>query len=197
MKQSPLFPNTPNTPNTQKTPDTLNVFQGLNRSEVEPLAFKILRVVEPFCLKAEVAGSLRRRHDVVNDVDIVVLPRPERNCWLNIVKMVRTEFDGITVKQGDKLAVLNVPFFRNSPGYVQVDLYRADPGTWGILLLVRTGSKEHNVKLCNLAISKGLRLLFSVGLSDQSGRVVAGRTEEEVFSALGLAFVEPKDREVS
>jgi DNA polymerase (family 10) len=101
------------------------------------------------------------------------------------------------VKQGDKLAVLNVPFAgKTGQSYVQVDLYRAEPETWGILLLVRTGSKEHNVKLCNLAISKGLRLKYSVGLTDQRGLVVAGRTEEEVFAALGLPFIPPSEREV-
>jgi DNA polymerase/3'-5' exonuclease PolX len=52
------------------------------------------------------------------------------------------------------------------------------------------------VKLCNLAISKGLRLQYSVGLTDKYGNVVAGRTEEEVFAALGMPYVVPQDREV-
>ena len=174
------------------------MLEGLDRSEVEPLAFKILGEIGPFCLKAEVAGSIRRRRGVVNDVDIVVLPRPGKtDSWLSIIKTVRSGFDASTVKQGDKLAVLNVPFAgKTGQSYVQVDLYRAEPETWGVLLLVRTGSKEHNVKLCNLAISKGLRLKYSVGLTDQRGLVVAGRTEEEVFAALGLPFIPPSEREV-
>jgi len=173
------------------------VLQGLDRSEIEPLAFKILGEIEPFCLKAEIAGSIRRRRGVVNDVDFVVLPRPGKtNSWLTIIKTLRSMFDASTVKQGDKLAVLNVPFAgKGGQSYVQVDLYRAEPETWGILLLVRTGSKEHNVKLCNLAISKGLRLKYSVGLVDDSGLVVAGRSEEDVFAALGLPFIPPGERE--
>ena len=184
-------------------PDTrkeLPVLQGLDRSEVEPLAFKILEAIEPYCLKAEVAGSIRRRRGVINDLDFVVLPKPKPTLnlyWLKLIKTVRTEFDGITVAQGDKLARFNVPFAsKQGQGYLQVDLYRAEPDTWGILLLVRTGSKEHNVKLCNLAISKGLRLKYSVGLVDDSGLVVAGRSEEDVFAALGLPFVPPAEREV-
>ena len=184
-------------------PDTrkeLPVLQGLDRSEVESLAFKILGEIEPFCLKAEIAGSIRRRRGVVNDVDIVVLPKPQvvvgaPDSWLNIVKVVRSEFGAVTVKQGPKLASFNIPVLCQKGGYVQVDLYRAEPETWGILLLVRTGSKEHNVKLCNLAISRGLRLKYSVGLTDQRGLVVAGRTEEEVFAALGLPFISPGERE--
>ena len=181
-------------------PDTrkeLPVLQGLDRSEVLPLALRIVQEIEPYCIKACVAGSLRRGRALVNDVDIVVLPNVPL-YWLELIKTLRREFDGITVKQGDKLAVFNVPFAsKQALGYLQVDLYRAEPDTWGILLLVRTGSKEHNVKLCNLAISKGLRLKYSVGLTDQRGLVVAGRTgEEDVFAALGLPFVPPAEREV-
>lgn len=190
-KQSSLSPSVPE-------PRELPVLQGFDRSEVEPLAFKILGEIGPFYLKAEIAGSIRRRRGVVNDVDIVVLPRPGKDdSWLNIIKTVRSEFDGITVAQGDKLARFNVPFSsRQGQGYVQVDLYRAAPETWGILLLVRTGSKEHNVKLCNLAISKDLRLKYSVGVTDLYGLVVAGRTEQEVFDVLGLGWIPPSEREV-
>jgi len=187
-KQSTLFPN---------KPDGLNVLQGLDRAEVEPLVFKILETIEPYCARVEVAGSFRRQKQIINDVDIVVLPKSVSLYWLQIIKVVRNEFDALTVKQGDKLATLNVPFAsKQGQGYVQVDLYRADPTAWGILLLVRTGSKEHNVKLCNLAISKRLRLQYSVGLTDKYGNVVAGRTEEEVFAALGMPYVVPQDREV-
>lgn len=187
-KQTSLFPN---------TSDALNVLQGLARAEVEPLVFKIVEMIAPYCLRVEVAGSFRRQKQNINDVDIVVLPKSVPLYWLQIIKVVRSEFDALTVKQGDKLATLNVLFAsKQGQGYVQVDLYRADPTTWGILLLVRTGSKEHNVKLCNLAISKGLRLQYSAGLTDKYGNVVAGRTEEEVFNALGVPYVEPRAREV-
>jgi DNA polymerase (family 10) len=144
-----------------------------------------------------VAGSFRRGKAVINDLDVVVQPQPSIGCWPAILRSIREEFDAITAKQGDKLATLYLPFAsKQGNGHVQVDFYRADPTTWGILLLVRTGSKEHNVKLCNLALQKGLRLQYSVGLTDKNGNVVAGRREEEVFAVLGLPYIEPKDREV-
>ena len=68
--------------------------------------------------------------------------------------------------------------------------------TWGILLLIRTGSSEHNIKLCNLAIRKGYRLAYSQGLLNEEGEVIASRTEREVFQALGLDYVSPEDREL-
>ena len=191
-KQLPLFPDAPN------SSDELNVLRELDRGEVEPLAYKIITEIEPLCVKAQIAGSLRRLKGVVNDIDVVVQPKPERDAWLNIIKLLRSEFDAVTEKQGEKLATLYVPFVsRQGHGHVQVDLYRATEATWGVLLLVRTGSKEHNVHLCNLAISKGQRLLYSQGVVDKEGRVIAGKTEEEVFEALGLPYIIPKEREVA
>jgi DNA polymerase (family 10) len=173
------------------TSNVLNVLQGLESGEVLPFAVRILQTVELFCTRSVIAGSLRRLKPVVNDLDIVVQPTAAFgfSSWLKIIKAVRETFGAVTEAQGNKLARMYLPF------YVQVDFYNAEAATWGVLLLVRTGSKEHNVKLCNLAIAKGLRLKYSLGLLNDAGHVVAGRTEEEVFTALGLAFVSPNERE--
>lgn len=190
-KQTLLFPE------PRKKDLTSVVLRDLDRSEVEPLAFKILIEIEPFCEKVQIAGSIRRRKDTINDIDIVVLPKAH-DSWINIIKFLRYEFDAVTEKQGEKLATLYVPFAsKQGQGYVQLDLYKASQSTWGILLLVRTGSAMHNVHLCNLALAKGLRLQYSQGLVDSKGNVIAGKTEEEVFEALGLPFIQPQDREVA
>jgi len=187
-KQRSLFPE------SEKS-HTLNVLRGLDRVEVEPLASKIVSTIGPYCIRAEVAGSIRRRKPTVNDIDIVVLPKPE--SWIQVIKEIRRKFDATTEKQGEKLATLYVPFeSKQGKGYVEVDLYRASEGTWGILLLIRTGSAEHNIYLANLAIRKGFHLAYSKGLLNEKGEVVASKTEEEVFQALGLDYKPPEDREV-
>jgi DNA polymerase (family 10) len=174
---------------------TLNVLRDLDRSEVEPLAYKIVITIMPMCEKAQIAGSIRRRKGGVNDIDIVVLPRGD--LWRTIIRVLESDFDVITEKRGDKLFTGYVPFAsRLGQGHVQVDLYRATEQTYGVLLLVRTGSKEHNVYLCNLALAKDMRLLYSQGLLDKDGKVIAGKTEEEVFEALGLPYIIPQEREV-
>ena len=177
------------------TSDTLNLLRDLDRSEVEPIAFNILSTIDPYCTRAEIAGSIRRRKRTVNDIDIVV--QPKAHCWVKLIKAIRHEFDAITEKQGPKLATLYVPFAsKQGQGHLQVDLYRASQVTWGILLLIRTGSAEHNIYLCNLAIRKGYRLLYSRGLIDEGGAVIASKTERDVFQALGLDYIPPRDREV-
>ena len=149
------------------------------------------------------AGSIRRGKAEVGDVDIVALPKavdlPGGLCgvvkvdpstvWKNLIPKA-------LVKSGLKLEASGQELHRFSfPSGLQVDVYRARPETWGVILLIRTGSKEHNVKLCTLARSKGLMLSASQGVVENHN-IVACRTEEGIFNALGLKFVEPKDREV-
>ena len=80
-------------------------------------------------------------------------------------------------------------------GLFQVDFYRAKPSTFGIHLLVRTGSADHNMWLASYALSKGFRLKHSEGLIKDKG-AVAGETEESVFITLGLQSPEPQLREI-
>jgi DNA polymerase (family 10) len=77
---------------------------------------------------------------------------------------------------------------------VQVDIYFATKETWGILLLVRTGSKEHNIKLCQHAINKGMKLSVSNGLM-KGNEVIASMTEEDIFKGLGMDYIKPEDRD--
>lgn len=188
-KQAPLFPE------KSGKSDGLKVLRGLERTEVEPFAQKLVSKIEPHCVRVEAAGSIRRRKATVNDIDIVIQPRP--NSWLEIIKTLRREFDAVTEKQGEKLATLFLPFVsKQGQGYLQVDLYRASKATWGILLLIRTGSKEHNIYLAKLAIRKGYHLAYSKGLLNEKDEVVASETEEDVFQALGLDYLPPEDREL-
>ena len=188
-KQTSLFP---------KDPDSLkalNILRGLDRAEVEPLAFKIVSTIEQHWIRVEVAGSIRRRKPTVNDIDLVI--QPQSNSWLKIIKAIRQEFDAVTEKQGQKLATLYVPFSsKQGQGLLQVDLYRASRSTWGILLLIRTGSAEHNIYLAKLAIRKGYRLAYSKGLLNQGGEIIASETEQDVFQALGLDYIPPEEREL-
>ncbi len=78
----------------------------------------------------------------------------------------------------------------------QVDLRVVPAGSWGAALQYFTGSKEHNVRLRGIAKKLHLRL-NEYGLFDaeDSERVVAGATEEEVYAALGMKWVPPELRE--
>jgi len=149
--------------------------------QAETIAKNFLSEIKEFCERIEIAGSIRRKKPEVNDIDIVLIPRQREHLIQRIRKISRVEV------QGKKL-------IRTEYSNVQIDAYFATEETWGILLLVRTGSKEHNIKLCQHAINKGMKLSSEKGLM-KDGKVIASKTEEEVFQALGMDYVEPGERD--
>lgn len=179
--------------------------------EAQVYAEKVVAVLQPFCSCIMVAGSIRRGKAEVGDIDIVAIPKTgwypgpfgfdievtaERNWTIVIPKVLSGKGLKIVVSGPELLRCTFADGF-------QMDLYRARPETWGVILLIRTGSKEHNVKLCTLARSKGLMLSAKDGVIQTltsgcmtASKVIASQSEEDIFSALGLKFVEPKDREV-
>ncbi len=183
----------------------------MDREDVLPLALKVIDVLKPFCNRVSVAGSLRRLKPEVNDIDIVAIPKAyqlpgplgciakytDSKVWMELIPSALAKAGLVLEMRGQELVRCSMPSLAYGP--VQVDLYRARSNTWGLILLVRTGSKDHNVKLCTIGRMKGLKLSASEGVVTQEGfgQVIASSTEEEIFTALGLAFVEPKHREVS
>jgi len=80
-------------------------------------------------------------------------------------------------------------------GSVQVDIYVADEATWATLLLIRTGSKENNLRLCSRAKDMGWHLAASGdGLFDDTGQRIAGDSEISIYNALGLPYQRPEER---
>ena len=80
-------------------------------------------------------------------------------------------------------------------GQIQVDLRVVPAESYGAALMYFTGSKEHNVKMRERAISMGMKL-NEWGLTKQDAdKSLAGKTEEDVFKKLKLAWVPPELRE--
>jgi DNA polymerase (family 10) len=72
-----------------------------------------------------------------------------------------------------------------------------EPAAFGAALQYFTGSKEHNVRLRQLAIQRGLKLSEYGVFEEESGARVAGATEEDVYAAVGLPWIPPELREDS
>src|SRR6516165_10068618 len=77
----------------------------------------------------------------------------------------------------------------------QVDLRVVAPAQLGAALLYFTGSKGHNIKLRQRALSRGWTLNEYALAEIDGGRVVASETEEQIYAALGLPFIPPVLRE--
>ncbi len=163
----------------------------LDLKQAETLASEIKSAVQGYCERIEVAGSIRRQRPKVHDVDFVVVAKSDAD-WQRInetLKRLRAKPNCA----GNQLIKAYVPC---QNGLFQVDFYRAKPSTFGIHLLIRTGSAEHNCWLAGYAISQGMRLKYSEGLI-KDGKPVAGEDEKAVFTALGLPYSLPMEREIA
>lgn len=150
--------------------------------KAKAIANEVVKRLGPYCTTIEVAGSIRRRKPWVKDVDIVLVPSALWNLTREINAL------GPAIVSGYKLK-------RISYNGVQVDVYFATPETWATLLLIRTGSKENNIRLCTLAKKRGWHLAANGdGLFDEHGQRVAGDSEESIYAALDLPWQEPWER---
>ncbi len=151
----------------------------------QKIAAEVIERLSPYCRKIEVAGSIRRGKPFPHDIDIVLIAADPWNLESVILDLARPLLPGL---QGDKLK-------RFTYQCEQIDLYFATVETWANLLLIRTGSKENNIRLCTLAKKKGWHLSAAgAGLFDETGSRFAGDTEESIYKALDLPYQEPSER---
>lgn len=133
-----------------------------------------------------IAGSLRRRKETIGDIDILVTskkPAVITKQFLALPFITHTYSSGAT-----KTMV------RLKNG-LDADLRVIPKASFGAALNYFTGSKDHNVALREIAIKKGYKL-NEYGLYKGS-RLIAGKTEEEIYKALGMRFIEPEMREMT
>lgn len=166
---------------------------------VEPLVAYLRE--DPAVETVEVAGSYRRRRETVGDIDLLVIaddPTAVTTRFTRYPEVTQVELAGDT-----KSTVI----LRSG---LQVDLRILPPKSYGAALQYFTGSKEHNVKLRKRAVEQGLRVseygVFRIAggkrkESDDeerdpwSGKLVAGKTEQEVYDAVGVSWMPPEIRE--
>jgi DNA polymerase (family 10) len=138
--------------------------------------------------QAIAAGSLRRRKETVGDIDILVTAKNAEPVMQAFTAL--PEVEQVIAKGPTRSAVL----LRWGPHTVQADVRVVEPRSFGAALQYFTGSKEHNIRLRQAAISRGWKL-NEYGIFDKRGRYLAGRTEQEVYAKLGTPYIEPELRE--
>jgi DNA polymerase (family X) len=156
-------------------------------------ALGLVERLTPFCDQVEIAGSIRRRKTRVHDIDIVAIPNEAKlmsQGFFDTRRLVASIADPLATSP--RVNGLKMSTF--SYHEIPVDIYWATPQTWATLLLIRTGSKEHNIKLCSLAKQNGMHLHASGDGLFSNGERIAGDTEKSIFISLGLAYIEPERR---
>jgi len=208
--------------------ELLRRYQGRSRMDVGLLYGQALeeRVSAiPGVIRAELAGSARRRRETIGDLDIVVGAKPEDH---NSVIEAILAFPGIAEVKGhgeSKVSlILEADMLGGTGGHGSVDVQLAEtlrerssdatidaqvrivaPVAFPFTLAYFTGSKEHNIRMRQTAIDRGLRLnefgLFpEEAAGDSIGMEAAKHTlecadEADIYGHLGMSWVPPEMRE--
>ena len=195
----------------------MSVGVKLSMVSAEKLAGRIAAELMPFCDRIEVVGSLRRRRPVVGDLDFMVMVKPGK---LRDFK-ARAQANAQAIRDGeDVLSVrlkngVHVEFYLARAA--ERDLLSRRAGTMGVIMLVRTGSREHNIWVCSQAKRLGLHLNPVFGLFGPKGwrpelpaevrhslvaqqhgtaQCLASESEEDIFKMLQLPCPRPEEREL-
>lgn len=161
-------------------------FPRISLVKAEAEAGLIIAGLEPYCTRIEVAGSIRRRKDNVNDIDIVLV---WKGLGFGLITFLRKH--RITHSSGGERIIK----FKWGPIRIPVQLFQTDEDGWPTSLLIRTGSADHNIMMCTRAKACGLKLSVGKGLLDRRGEPMRGiETEQDIFKALDMNYVEPEDR---
>ena len=147
-------------------------------------AFPGLDVIEP-------AGSLRRGRETVGDLDILVTGPACAEDNVDAAVQYTAAYPPIAdlIAKGQ-----NKVSFRLRNG-LQVDVRLLPEASYGAALQYFSGSKMHNVTLRQRALKRGYTLNEYALARMDDGSVVAGRTEEEIYTALGMDWIPPEMRE--
>lgn len=150
--------------------------------EAERIKEKLQQIVAEGLV--EVCGSIRRRKEVVKDIDILVGSKE--------AEKVSSVFSGLPAVAEVLLTGGTKTSCRLQSG-IEADLRVVSEEAFPYALMYFTGSKEHNVRLRGIAKRQGLKLNEYGLFKDE--RPLRCKSEEEIYRTLGFAFIPPELRE--
>ena len=165
---------------TERGPDRFK------RAVAEQIVTPLFEALEkaPGVEEIEIAGSYRRWAETVGDVDILVAARKSKeamDCFVHYDDVTKVLAEGET-----KSSVI-------LRGGLQVDLRVVEPKSFGAALHYFTGSKAHNIAVRLMGVKRGIKVNEYGVFRGQ--KMIAGRTEEEIYKLFGMPYIEPELRE--
>ena len=136
--------------------------------------------------QVELAGSARRMADACKDLDIIATATDAEALVEAFVALPQIESVGSSGSAGARARTHNG---------MKIDLRVVAPEQFGNLLQHFTGSRAHNMALRESAVRRGLHVSEYGVLDDATGKTLECTSEEAVYAALGLAYIEPELRE--
>lgn len=143
----------------------------------------------------KICGSIRRKQPEVNDIDLVAIPKPDSDFGFGdptLSSYINT-LDPEGYKQAKELGRQGAARFLNGDAIkrfkfqgAMIDVYLANESTFETLVLIRTGSAEHNVRLTTIAKYKNMKLKADgKGLVDRENEsIIIENTEDGILKKL-------------
>ncbi len=152
-----------------------------------PAALEMLAALRqaPGVVDAALGGSLRRMKSTVGDLDLLVAAINSAAVMQAFVSQA-----GVARILGQGGTKASVEFVNG----LRAQLWVHPPERFGTALQYATGSKEHNVRLRQLALDRGLSLSDQAFMRSDGSEILCA-TEAEVYTALGLPWIAPELRE--
>ncbi len=152
------------------------------------IAEKVKEQLEPHCLQIEIAGSIRRKMPVVGDIEIVAIPNSYNiGLFESGIATVVNQWEKVKGELPCKYTQ------RILPEGIKLDLFFADQKNWGYIFAIRTGSADYSHKVLATAwVKRGYKGVD--GYLCFNGKRIAIPEEKDLFSLIGVNYVEPEKR---
>jgi len=167
------------------------------------VAHRFLKLIEPYVLKAEIAGSIRRKVNMVGDIEIVCVNDPLKS----LDSLFYKGYPGLVVN-GQRLKRFKYPEHN-----IQIELYIAQDFDYGRILAIRIGSSafsriklaatwwklgwsgtEHGLRRRKECIKKGSKWVLKPEYEGRETKPPPFHTEADFFSFLGIEWIPPENR---
>ncbi len=146
-------------------------------------AERIFKKLKPFCKRIEIAGSIRRGEINPKDIDIVLIPKDKNK----LEEFMKIKVKGKFISGGEHESSWNI-------NGVQTELYYTTEEEWGAELLAYSSKKGAGIGLRIIAKRKGFKLTQHGLFDRKTGKKIAGKTETEIYHALGKSYKKPENR---
>ena len=157
-------------------------FEKTTSYEAILIANELCNRIDEFCEKYDIAGSIRQGKEMVGDVDIVIIPKPPVEEFIEKIK------ETIEFEYGGEKKLFGM--FMGRP----VNIFITNEDSYGACLYQSTGPAMYNVQRRRMAKAKGFKLNEYGLFNRDTDEKIAGTTEESIFEAMGWTYKEPTER---
>ena len=152
-----------------------------------PFAHELMGFIQDAASLKQIAaaGSLRRMRPTVGDLDIMAAAadsKPVMDAFVGHPRVINV------ISHGEVKSSVE---FDNQ---IRAQIWVHHPDRFGTALQYATGSKDHNVRLREIAIKNGLSLSDQAFLLPDGNEILCS-SEEEVYAQLGMQYIPPELRE--